>query len=83
MTRKRKKLLQDQQEFVKTVVKDKKKRLYKEYLEQTVSEHDLWSWRFFLATFLLSFIHIILTEIKCDVNYEKEAAALTASFFMI
>ena len=41
MTRKRKKLLQDQQDFVKTVVKDKKKRLYKEYLEQTVSEHDL------------------------------------------
>ena len=41
MTRKRKKLLQDQQDFVKTAVKDKKKRLYKEYLEQTVSEHDL------------------------------------------
>ena len=39
---------------------------------------------FFSYFFLLSFIHIILTEIKCDVNYEKEAAAaLTASFFMI
>lgn len=41
MSRKRKKLLQDQQEFVATVVKNKKKTLYKEYLEQTVSEHDL------------------------------------------
>jgi len=41
MTRKRKKLLQDQQDFVKTVVKSKKATLYKEYLEQTVSEHDL------------------------------------------
>merc|ERR1712156_1242619 len=41
MTRKRKKLLLDQQEFVTTVVKAKKKSLYTEYLEQTVSEHDL------------------------------------------
>merc|ERR1719445_881100 len=41
MTRKRKKLLKDQQEFVTTVVKSKKQALYKEYLQQTVSEHDL------------------------------------------
>merc|ERR1712008_389978 len=41
MTRKRKKLLLDQQEFVTNVVKAKKKSLYTEYLEQTVSEHDL------------------------------------------
>lgn len=41
MTRKRKKLLLDQQEFVSNVVKSKKQLLYKEYLEQTVSEHDL------------------------------------------
>lgn len=64
MTGKRKKLLQDQQNFVKNVVKEKKvtqilfflpsttasltylcscfqKSLYTEYLEQTVSEHDL------------------------------------------
>ena len=40
MTWKRKKLLIDQQEFVTTVVKAKKKHLYREYLEQTVSEHD-------------------------------------------
>lgn len=41
MTRKRKKLLLDQQDFVKSVVKGKKGSLYTEYLEQTVSEHDL------------------------------------------
>ena len=41
MTWKRKKLLSDQQEFVTTVVKSKKKSLYKEYLAQTVSEHDI------------------------------------------
>ena len=41
MTWKRKKLLGDQQEFVTTVVKSKKKSLYKEYLSQTVSEHDI------------------------------------------
>jgi len=41
MTRKRKKQLLEQQEFVTTIVKKKKRDLYKEYLEQTVSEHDL------------------------------------------
>jgi len=41
MTRKRKKLLLDQQEFVKSVVKAKKQTLYTEYLQETVSEHDL------------------------------------------
>jgi len=41
MTWKRKKLLTDQQEFVTTIVKSKKKSLYKEYLAQTVSEHDI------------------------------------------
>lgn len=41
MTRRRKKLLLEQQEFVRTVVKAKKQSLYKEYLQQTVSEHDL------------------------------------------
>jgi len=41
MTRKRKKLLLDQQDFVKSVVKAKKQTLYTEYLQQTVSEHDL------------------------------------------
>jgi len=41
MTWKRKKLLMDQQEFVTTIVKSKKQSLYKEYLAQTVSEHDI------------------------------------------
>merc|ERR1719412_3455293 len=41
MTRRRKKQLLEQQEFVATIVKKKKRDLYKEYLEQTVSEHDL------------------------------------------
>ena len=56
MTWKRKKLLTDQQEFVTTIVKSKKKSLYKEYLAQTVSEHDIWwtvshqkqRWKFWL-----------------------------------
>jgi len=36
-------MLLDQQEFVTTVVKEKKQSLYKEYLQQTVSEHDLFT----------------------------------------
>ncbi|TRY70520.1 hypothetical protein TCAL_10665 [Tigriopus californicus] len=41
MSRKHKKKLLEQQTYVRTVVKDKKQSLYKEYLQQMVSEHDL------------------------------------------
>ena len=41
LTRKKKKALLEQQEFVTNVVKEKKQSLYKEYLRQTVSEQDM------------------------------------------
>lgn len=41
LTRKQKRQLLDKQEYVSNVVKSKKKTLYTEYLQQTVSDHDL------------------------------------------
>merc|ERR1712029_357013 len=41
MTRRQKRQLLDKQEFVRSVVKSKKKTLYSEYLQQTVSDQDL------------------------------------------
>merc|ERR1719411_392896 len=41
LTRKQKRQLLDKQEFVRSVVKNKKKSLYSEYLSQTVSDQDL------------------------------------------
>jgi len=41
MTRRMKRQLLDKQEFVRSVVKNKKKTLYSEYLQQTVSDQDL------------------------------------------
>jgi len=41
LTRKQKRQLLDKQEYVSNVVKTKKKSLYSEYLQQTVSDHDL------------------------------------------
>jgi len=41
LTRKQKRQLLDKQEYVANVVKTKKKSLYSEYLQQTVSDHDL------------------------------------------
>jgi len=41
LTRKQKRQLLDKQEYVTNVVKTKKKSLYSEYLQQTVSDHDL------------------------------------------
>jgi len=41
LTRRQKRQLLDKQEFVRSVVKNKKKTLYTEYLQQTVSEQDL------------------------------------------
>jgi len=41
LTRKQKRQLLDKQDYVANVVKTKKKSLYSEYLQQTVSDHDL------------------------------------------
>lgn len=41
LTRKQKRQLLDKQEFVRSVVKNKKRTLYSEYLSQTVSDQDL------------------------------------------
>ena len=41
LSRKQKRQLLDKQEYVKNVVKSKKKSLYSEYLQQTVSDQDL------------------------------------------
>ncbi|XP_023326984.1 uncharacterized protein LOC111700336 [Eurytemora carolleeae] len=41
LSRKQKRALLDKQEYVRNVVKAKKKTLYTEYLQQTVSDHDL------------------------------------------
>jgi ABC-type multidrug transport system fused ATPase/permease subunit len=41
LTRKQKRQLLDKQEYVTNVVKTKKKTLYSQYLQQTVSDHDL------------------------------------------
>merc|ERR1712042_287355 len=41
LSRKQKRQLLDKQEYVKNVVKNKKKSLYSEYLQQTVSDQDL------------------------------------------
>merc|ERR1719471_2045188 len=41
MTRRQKRQLLDKREFVRSVVKNKKKTLYSEYLQQTVSDQDL------------------------------------------
>lgn len=41
LSRKQKRQLLDKQEYVRNVVKAKKKSLYTEYLQQTVSDHDL------------------------------------------
>merc|ERR1719436_2245765 len=41
LTRRQKRQLLDKQEFVRSVVKNKKKTLYSEYLQQTVSDQDL------------------------------------------
>jgi len=41
LSRKQKRALLDKQEYVRNVVKAKKKSLYTEYLQQTVSDHDL------------------------------------------
>jgi len=41
LSRKQKRALLDKQEYVSNVVKAKKKNLYTEYLQQTVSDHDL------------------------------------------
>eukprot|EP00088_Acartia_fossae_P032855 TRINITY_DN3360_c0_g1_i5.p1 TRINITY_DN3360_c0_g1~~TRINITY_DN3360_c0_g1_i5.p1 ORF type:complete len:449 (-),score=94.05 TRINITY_DN3360_c0_g1_i5:657-2003(-) len=41
LSRKQKRSLLDKQEYVQSVVKSKKKSLYTEYLQQTVSDHDL------------------------------------------
>lgn len=41
MTKKRKKLLLEQQEYVSSNVHSTKNRLYKQYLQQTIWEHDL------------------------------------------
>jgi len=41
LSRKQKRSLLDKQEFVTNVVKSKKKSLYTEYLQQTVSDHDM------------------------------------------
>jgi len=41
LSRKQKRSLLDKQEYVQSVVKAKKKTLYTEYLQQTVSDHDL------------------------------------------
>lgn len=41
LQRRSKKILVEKQEYVNTYVKDQKKKLYAEYLQQSVSEHDL------------------------------------------
>jgi hypothetical protein len=41
LSRRQKRNLLDKQEYVRNVVKDKKGKLYSEYLQQTVSDQDL------------------------------------------